>query len=96
MSVAPAKDLSVTVSWDGLWRQTTRDAVYTEPFVAVPRTPSNGSRFTGHQVSLDVDWILERHVEFKTSYVHFMVGDGLRAAGGRNVDFVMASIAYKF
>jgi hypothetical protein len=96
LSVAPVDNLTITVGWDFLWRQTTRDGVYLSPLTPVAGTAGHGGQFTGHQVSLDVDWQVNRHVEVKGSYVHFTVADALRNVGGRNVDFALVSAAYKF
>jgi hypothetical protein len=96
LTVKPASNVTVTVGWDFLWRETTRDAVYIEPFTPVAGTAGRGGRFIGHQVALEVLTRVTRHVEIVASYVHFSVGDTLRAAGGRDVDFAMVSATYKF
>ncbi len=96
VTVSPTDSFSVTASWDLLWRETTDDAVYIEPFTPVVDTAGRGGRHIGSQVSLDLDWRIDRHIQASASYVHFFVGDALRQAGADDVDFVMASIAYKF
>jgi hypothetical protein len=96
ITVTPTDDFSVSASWDFLWRETTDDAVYIEPFTPVADTAGRGGRHIGSQVALDLDWRIDRHIEASASYVHFFVGDALRQAGADDVDFVMASIAYKF
>lgn len=96
ITIQPFDDVSVSLGWDVLWRETTDDAIYIEPNSPVGGTAGHGGRYTGNQVSLDVDWQIDRHIEAKASYVHFEAGDGLKSAGGKNVDFVMFSTAYKF
>jgi len=96
VTVKPRKDLAITVGWDFLWRQTTQDAVYVAPFTAVPGTAGRGSAFIGHQIALEVTWQLDRHITLEASYVHFTVGDALRAAGASDVDFAMFAATYKF
>jgi hypothetical protein len=95
VAVAPTNNLTVSVGWDCLWRETTHDAVYTEPFTPVTGTAGHGGRSIGNQVSLDVNWQIDRHVEIKASYVHFTVGDALRQVNSHDVDFAMVSAAYK-
>lgn len=96
LTLRPGRDLTMTVGWDFLWRQTTQDAVYVAPFTAVPGTAGRGSAFIGHQVAIDFAWQLERHVLLEASYVHFTAGDTLRSAGANNVDFLMFAATYKF
>ena len=96
LTVRPADNLTVTIGWDFLWRETTRDAVYIEPFTPVAATAGRSGHFIGHQVALEAVTRVTRHVEIIASYVHFSVGDTLRAAGGRDVDFAMVSAAYRF
>jgi hypothetical protein len=96
LTLAPRDDLSVSLGWDVLWRETTRDAVYTEPFTPVSGTAGRGSRSIGNQISLDATWEVDRHVEVKASYVHFFVGNALQSVGRHDIDFAMGSVAYKF
>ena len=96
VTLAPTDKLGITLGWDFLSRETIHDAVYTEPFTPVAGTAGHGGQTIGNQVSLDVTWQADRHIELKASYVHFFVGDALRAVRARDVDFAMASAAYKF
>jgi hypothetical protein len=96
LTVAPRDDLSISVGWDVLWRETTHDAVYTEPFTPVSGTAGHGGRSIGNQVSLDTTWEVDRHIEVKASYVHFFVANALQNVGRRDVDFAMFSGDYKF
>lgn len=92
----PSPEISITIGWDALWRQTVNDAVYTGASVPFPGTAGRGGRYIGNQASIDIDWQPDRHVELKASYVYFNVGDALRVAGGRDTNFAMFSVAYKF
>jgi hypothetical protein len=96
LAVKPLRDLTVTLGWDFLWRHSTKDSVYVAPLTPVARTAGRGGRFIGHQIALEAVWRFDRHVQIEASYVHFSVGDALRAGGGRDVDFAMMSVAYKF
>jgi hypothetical protein len=102
MDVQPSLRLQLTssleaeVGWDVLWRQTTDDAIYEPPLVAVAGTAGQGSRFIGHQAIVGLDWQATPNLSVASQYVHFTPGDTLRNVGGRSVDFVFASVAFKF
>ena len=96
LTITPTKDVSLTLGWDAIWRQTNQDAVYTVPGVQVKATAGRGGREIGNQVSLDAAWQVDRHIELKASAVHFNAGNAIRSAGGHDVDFVIWSGAYKF
>jgi hypothetical protein len=96
VAVKPVNNLTLSAAWYFFWRETTHDAVYIEPFTPVPGTAGHGGAFIGHQVALEAIWQIDRHVQALASYVHFSAGDGLRAGGGRDVDFTMLSLGYRF
>ena len=96
ITVQPWDSLTVSLSWDILWRETTNDAIYIEPNSPVNGTAGHGGNYTGNQIALDADWQIDRHIEAKATYVHFFAGNALKSAGGKDVDFVMFSTAYKF
>lgn len=96
VTILPLSDISVTVGWDFFWRAETRDAVYGNPFTPLPGTTNNRARWIGQEMTLDVAWQVSRHVTLAASYDHFAVGDALKRAGGRDVDFTMALVAFRF
>jgi hypothetical protein len=96
LSVQPHERFKVAVGYNPLWRANTQDAIYTGAGVPIAGTAGQPGRFTAHQLSADLTWQLDRHVQLTTGYVHVDVADVLKAAGGHDVDFVYASAAYKF
>lgn len=88
VTVKPAKTLSVTTALGLQWRQTTGDAVYVQSMMGVPRTAGQGSRWTGAYAQLRTDWAVSPNVTAALEAVHFQVGDSLRQAGGRDVDYL--------
>lgn len=96
VALALSSTLRAQVGWNGLWRHTTRDAVYTAPLVAVPGTAGRPGRFIGHQAIFGLEWQARRDFSVSAEYVHFRPGKGLRAAGGEEVDFLKLSASYKF
>ena len=97
LRVQPTPAVSVELGWDLLWRQTTADAFYRPvPFAPVRGTAGGGNAWVGHQVQLSARWSLHPRVDLRAWLVHFTSGATLARAGGRNVDFAAASVAFKF
>lgn len=96
LSVQPHERFKVAVGYNPLWRASTQDAIYTGAGLPIAGTAGQPGRLTAHQLSVDLTWQLDRHVQLTTGYVHVDVADVLKAAGGHDVDFVYASAAYKF
>jgi hypothetical protein len=95
-SIMPASNVAVTAGYGFFWRADTSDAIYTGTLTPVPGTAGRGRRFTGRQFSIGVTWQFDRHLQFGAGYVRTDIGQALRAAGGRDVDFMYASAAYRF
>jgi Alginate export len=96
ITVKPRPDVTVAIGWDFLWRESTRDAVYVNPFTPLAGTAGVGGKRIGDQVSLEVIWQADRHIQVFGSYVHFNAASAITAIRGRDVDFGMLSVAYKF
>lgn len=95
LTLSPTKTLELTLGWNVLWKQEDADAFYAPPLVAVNDTIDTG-RFIGHQASFGASYDLNPNTTIGGSYVHFFAGDGLRAAGGRDGDFVGAWTTLRF
>lgn len=96
LTVQPGDGLELTVGWDVFWRQSRGDAVYDGGLSPIPGTDTPDDRYVGWLVTFNAKWQLDRHVELKANYTHFNAGDTMREAGGDDVDFFMASAAYRF
>jgi hypothetical protein len=70
------------------WRQTTADAIYTQPNIPVPGTAGQPGSYTGTYGQLRLDWTLTPNLNFAVEATHFAVGDVIRRAGGRDADWV--------
>ncbi|WP_119419091.1 alginate export family protein [Desertibaculum subflavum] len=88
--------LTVELGWNALWRHTTRDAVYGPPLSPIPDTAGRGGRFIGHQAIVGLEWQLNAYLTVAGQYVHFSPGGALRRAGAEDVDFLSASVAFRF
>lgn len=96
LQVHPSDGLSLSVSWDFLWRESLADAVYGPPFRAYPRTALSSGRAIGNQIAVAVEWQVTAHLALLGSYVHFFAGEALTQAGGSDVDYFLISAAFRF
>jgi hypothetical protein len=87
VTVHPLPQLALMLAGAAQWRETTADAVYTQPNIPVPRTAGVGHAWTGAYAQTRMDWRVSEHVTSAVEVVHFVVGDTLRDAGGRNSDY---------
>jgi hypothetical protein len=74
------------------WRQTTADAVYIQPDVAIPRTAGRPGAYTGSYGQLRLDWTIDRATSFAIEAVHFKIGDAVRNAGGNDSNYLGVEI----
>ena len=94
LTVKPVKQVTVMGALGLQWRETTADAVYGQGSVAVPRTAGQGQRWTGAYAQLRTDWVVSANLTASLEAVHFQVGDSVRAAGGRNADYVGVELKF--
>jgi hypothetical protein len=87
-TVKPMDRLSVMTAVAFLWRETTADAVYVQPNVPIANTAGKGGRRTGSYEQLRADYAVDRHVTCAVEAVHYQAADVLRAAGGRDSDYL--------
>ncbi len=94
LTVHPTSATKLVLAVAPQWRQTTADAVYTQPNIAVPGTAGQPDSYTGTYFQLRFDWQLTRQVSFALEAVHFAIGDVIRRAGGRDADYVGVQLAF--
>jgi hypothetical protein len=88
--VAPTENLVVGVAEAFVWRDSTADAVYLQPDVALDGTAGIAGRRTGTYLELRADWKASERVSIAAEFVDFRVDDAIRAVGG--IDSRYASI----
>jgi hypothetical protein len=88
LTLSPTSSLKIAIAAAVQWRQTTADAVYTQPDVAVPNTAGRPGAYTGSYGQLRLDWTIDRATSFAIEAVHFVIGDALRNAGGHDSNYV--------
>jgi len=92
LTLAPTSSLKIAFAAAALWRQTTADAVYTKPDIAVPKTAGRPGAYTGSYGQVRLDWTIDRATSFAVEAVHFKVGDALRNAGGHDSNYLGVEI----
>jgi len=88
LTVRPTSTVKLMLAAAGEWRQTTADAIYTQPRSPVPGTAGQSGRYIGSYGQLRLDWTVASNMTLAVEAVHFIVGDALRRAGGHNSDYV--------
>jgi hypothetical protein len=94
VTVKPGKSITLMASTGLLWRETTADAVYVQPNVAVANTAGHGALWTGFYEQMRLDWAVTKNVATAVEAVHFQIGDSLRAAGGHDSDYLGVEIRF--
>lgn len=92
LTLHPSSSLQITLAAAAQWRQTTADAVYTQPDIPVPNTAGRPGAYTGSYVQARLDWTIDRATAFAVEAVHFKIGDALRAAGGHDSNYLGVEI----
>jgi hypothetical protein len=97
LTINPGPQLKIMLGWNFLWKHHKEDAVYTPPapLVAIPETIGTG-RYIGDQIGLESSYRFSPQWEARMAAVHFRAGSALTQAGGKNVDFLMASLAFRW
>ena len=89
--------LTYSIGYDTFWRHKTTDAVYTAALTPIPGTAAVPGRYVGNLVTNHLRWQFDRHWEFNLDYTRFTPSKAMRAGvNAKDVDFAMASVAYKF
>jgi hypothetical protein len=94
LTLSPTSSLKIAIAAAVQWRQTTADAVYTQPDVAVPNTAGRPGAYTGSYGQFRLDWTIDRATSFAVEAVHFAIGDALRSAGGHDSTYIGVEIKH--
>ena len=89
-------DIELSLGWDFLWRYSTKDAFYVNPFRPLEGTELHGERYIGSELTLDASWQVNRNLQLNTAYVHLFRGALLQAINTEDVDFFMLMASYRF
>jgi hypothetical protein len=94
LTVHPTKTLKLMLAVAGQWRETTADAVYTQPNIPVPDTAGQPGRYTGTYAQFRTDWVVSEHYSAAVEAVHFAVGQAIRNAGGHDSNYLGVELKY--
>jgi hypothetical protein len=94
VTLHPLPSLTILAAVGLQWRQTTADAVYTQPNIAVAGTAGKPGSYTGTYGQFRLDWRATSHVSTAVEAVHFAIGDAIRRAGGHDADYLGVEIKY--
>lgn len=94
LTLHPAKTLKIMLAAAGQWRETTADAVYTQPDIPVAGTAGRPGRYTGTYGQVRLDWMVSAHYTAAIEAVHFAVGEAISAAGGHDADYLGMELKY--
>ena len=92
LTLSLTSSLKIAIAAAVQWRQTTADAVYTQPDVAVPNTAGRPGAYTGSYGQLRLDWTIDRATSFAIEAVHFKAGEAVRNAGGHDSNYLGVEI----
>jgi hypothetical protein len=88
LTLHPTKSLKLLFAAAAQWRESTADAVYTQPDIPVPGTAGHPGRYTGSYGQFRLDWAVSRSMSFAIEAVHFQIGDAIRRAGGHSSNYL--------
>lgn len=94
VTISPASRLKVMGAIGLQWRDTTSDAIYVQPNVAVAGTAGQGSLWTGAYGQLRLDYAFDDHLTSAIEAVHFEAGDTIIRAGGHTSNYLGAQLQY--
>jgi len=64
LTLSPTSSLKIAIAAAVQWRQTTADAVYTQPDIAVTKTAGRPGAYTGSYGQVRLDWTIDRATSF--------------------------------
>jgi hypothetical protein len=96
LGLSPTKAVSLEVSYLDRARRTGGDAIYLQPATALPGSAASRARRVGQALQVDAGWQATRNVKLQVQALRQVTGASVKAAGGRDGDFVMAIVQYRF
>lgn len=97
LTLRPIPALTLVLGWDFLWKHRKEDGVYAppSPLTLIPETIGTG-RYIGDQIKLEGRYRFDPRWEIRVAAAHFRAGPALAQAGGRDVSFLMTSLAFRW
>jgi len=89
-------DLTVFAGLDFLWRASKGDALYANPGFPLITSKTSNDTFYGTQFNIIATWQVFKFFSIQGFYINTNVGDFIKNGGGRDAQFYMTSVAFKF
>lgn len=96
LTVTPVKNVSLTIGWNPIWKESEADAYYGPAITPVAATAGGAGRYLGQQVSTTLAWKATNHLSFGGTYVSYTPGKRIREAGGKSGSFAAAWATISF
>jgi hypothetical protein len=96
LGLSPTKAISLEVSYLDRARRTGGDAVYLQPAAVLPNSMASRAKAVGHALQADASWQATRNIKLQVQAVRQDADAAVKAAGGRDGDFLMAIVQYRF
>jgi len=94
ITARPSRKLKLLGAVGLQWRQTTADAVYTQPDIPVAGTAGHGGGWTGAYAQIRADYLFNANLTGAIEAVHYAIGGALRRAGGHDSDYVGVELKF--
>jgi hypothetical protein len=96
VTLHPLRSLKVMTALGFQWRESTHDAVFTQPDVPVAGTYNRPGRYTGTYGQFRTDYAATAHISLALEVVHFTIAEALRRADAHDSDYVGAEFKYQW
>jgi len=95
VTLRPNSKTVLNLGVEFFWRQTVNDGLYGIVGNLLPFQQSN-SRFIGTAYNVEGVWNLNKYLTFRAFWTYLAMSDGLRAAGGKNANFIAFMAVLRF
>jgi hypothetical protein len=95
--ITPGEGITVTSGAAFFWRESSADGLYSVSLSPVRPPGASGAAHVGTQMTLQLEWRMDRHASYTATYTHFTAGRFLtETPPGRNVESLMTWVSYRF
>jgi hypothetical protein len=94
LTLVPTSGMKVVAAVGELWRQTTRDAIYAQPSIALPGTAGEPGRRSATYAQVRVDWTISRDVTVAFETERYQVARVVRNAGGKDSTYLGTEVRW--
>jgi hypothetical protein len=96
LTVRPIENVMVVFGWDSLWRASTTDGLYGSGMVEYANTSKVTGRRIGTELTVDVRWRIDQHLQVGAIAAEFLSGPAVQEALGKTVTYGVLFGTYRF